>query len=144
MHAFNWNSLKQLTFYWISGSASNQKLTLATKRTKNKTKTSNAVVLKTERVIIILFKKQNYSRGLQVGMRNIVLIRGFCFCFWFFVSLSSLILEINTLTLNTEGIEYESRQNNVDKRRSNYRLPSDQLTKTSWSSCNNPSFLFRK
>ena len=48
MHEFNWNSLKQLTFYWISGSASNQKLTLATTKTKNKTKTSNDVVLKTE------------------------------------------------------------------------------------------------
>ena len=114
MHEFNWNSLKQLTFYWISGSASNQKLTLATNQKQNKNKQWRRV--KNWVRIIILFKKQNYSRGLHVGVRNIVSIRR-C-CFWFFVSLCSLILDINTLTLNTEGIEYESRQNDVDKRRS--------------------------
>ena len=85
------NSLKQLTLYWTCWWASNQKLTLATmkqnnvnKQDKNKTKTRDDVVLKTDCVIIILFKKQNHSHGLHVRMRKIVLIRRFCV--WFLVS----------------------------------------------------------
>ena len=56
--------------------------------TKNKTKTSNDVVLKTDCVMIILFKRQIYYHGVHLGMRKIVLIRRFCF--WFLVSVSSL------------------------------------------------------
>ena len=84
MHAFKWNSLKQLTLYWTCWWASNQKLTLATmkqnnvnKQDKKQTKTSDDVVLKTDCVMVILFKKQNYSHGVHVGMKKIVLIRSF-------------------------------------------------------------------
>ena len=101
---------------------------MLTNRTKNKTKTRDDVVLKTDCVIIILFKKQNHSHGLHVRIRKIVLIRRFYV--WFLVSVSSLnmslILEINTPSLNTEGIEYESRPNNVDIRILTSFRPIDQ------------------
>ena len=50
MHAFKWNSLKQLTLYWTCWWASNQKLTLATMKQNNvnkqqKTKQKQAMTL---------------------------------------------------------------------------------------------------
>jgi len=61
---------------------------MLTNRTENETKTNDDVVLKTDCVIVILFKKQNYSHGVHVGMKKIVLMRRFCF--WFLVLVSSL------------------------------------------------------